>query len=70
VPPAAAVELLDDVLSRLVLGLRVPVVAIAGNHDSPERLSFGSRLLREAGLHLVGGLLDLLFRFGGPSESR
>ncbi|HUU23732.1 MAG TPA: exonuclease SbcCD subunit D [Phycisphaerae bacterium] len=60
VPPAAAVELLDDVLSRIVLGLGVPVIAIAGNHDSPERLSFGSRLLREAGLHLRGDLLGAL----------
>lgn len=54
VPPPEAVALLDDVLSRLVLGMKIPVIAIAGNHDSPERLAFGSRLLRDAGLYLYG----------------
>src|SRR5213593_3535765 len=42
VPPPEAVELLDEVLSRLVLDLKLPVVMIAGNHDSPGRLHFGS----------------------------
>ena len=53
-PPADAVSLLDDVLSRLVLDVRVPVVLIAGNHDSPPRLEFASRVLREKGLHICG----------------
>ncbi len=47
VPPPEAVELLDDILGELVLGVRVPVVMIAGNHDSPGRLGFAARLLRE-----------------------
>lgn len=55
VPPAEAVELLDDVLTRLA-DLRLPVVVIAGNHDSAERLSFGSRLLSARGVHLRGAL--------------
>ncbi len=52
-PPVAAIELLDEVLSRLVLDLRLPVVVIAGNHDSPERLGYGARLVAD-GLLLVG----------------
>ena len=56
VPPSEAVDLLDDVLSRLVLGQRVPVILIAGNHDSPNRLGFGSRLLAAQGLHVYGPL--------------
>ena len=56
VPPAEAVELLDDVMCRVVLDLGVPTFVIAGNHDSPERLSFASRMLRERGLHLSGTL--------------
>jgi len=59
VPPPEAVELLDDVLARLVLGLQIPVVMIAGNHDSPSRLGFGARLLRERGLHIVGDLVPM-----------
>ncbi len=56
VPPADAVRLLDDVLSRLVLDLRVPVIMIAGNHDSPDRLAFGSRVLAGQGLHVFGSV--------------
>jgi len=54
VPPVEAVRLLDDVLRRIVLDLRIPVIAIAGNHDSPERLAFGSSFLAERGLHVAG----------------
>ncbi len=56
VPPPEAVELLNDVLERIVRGLGVPVVMIAGNHDSPTRLGFGSRLLAAEGLHIAGRL--------------
>jgi exonuclease SbcD len=38
----------------LVLGFEVPVVLIAGNHDSPHRLGFGSRLLAAQRLHIFG----------------
>lgn len=53
-PPADAVELLDDTLTRLLIEARIPVVMIAGNHDSGERLGFGSRLLGARGLHVAG----------------
>ena len=56
VPPPEAVELLDDVLCRLVLDVKVPVVMIAGNHDSPGRLHFAARLLHEQKLHVRGNL--------------
>jgi exonuclease SbcD len=59
VPPVEAVELLDDVLNRIVRGLDVPVFMIAGNHDSPERISFASDFLREQGLHVFGTLSDI-----------
>lgn len=56
VPPATAVELLDDVLNQICTQMGVPVVLIPGNHDSAERLSFGSRQLTQAGLHIMGDL--------------
>src|SRR3954471_23370230 len=56
VPPPEAVELLDEVLSRLVIDLKIPVVLIAGNHDSPGRLHFGSRLLAGRRLYVTGTL--------------
>jgi exonuclease SbcD len=56
VPPVEAVQLLSDTLQQLVRGLGVPVVLIAGNHDSAKRLSFGSELLAQRGLYVVGPL--------------
>jgi exonuclease SbcD len=59
VPPAAAVELLDDVLNKICADLGVPVLLIPGNHDSAERLRFASRQLRQAGLHIIGELSQI-----------
>jgi len=56
VPPTEAVELLDDTLAKLLLDEKVPIMMIAGNHDSPERVGFGSKLLAKQGLHVVGTL--------------
>ena len=36
IPPPEAVQLLDEVVSRLVLDRHVPVLMIGGNHDSPD----------------------------------
>jgi exonuclease SbcD len=60
VPPAEAVALLDDTLGKLLIDVGVPVVLIPGNHDSPERLTFGARLLKAGNLHL--------FKQFGPSN--
>ena len=54
VPPTDAVALLDDTLSKILLDYRVPTIMIAGNHDSADRLHFGSRLLTKAGLYVYG----------------
>ena len=50
-PSAEAVLLFDDFLCRLSR-LRIPVMIISGNHDSPERLSFGGRLMELSGIHI------------------
>lgn len=56
VPPADAVRLLDEVIARITRDCAVPVIMIAGNHDSPERLGFGSELLAKQGFHVRGPL--------------
>ena len=53
VPVGTAVELLDDFLTELA-GRNLQVFAISGNHDSPERLDFGSRIMRKNGVHIAG----------------
>ena len=56
IPPTEAVELLDEVLSKIILDLGIKVIMISGNHDSPDRLDFGSRMLRDRGLYIAGKL--------------
>lgn len=51
VPPAEAVQLMDRFLCRLA-ERELPVLVISGNHDSPERLAFASRLIERSGIHL------------------
>ena len=46
-----AVELLDDFLTEL-RARGVPVLLISGNHDSPERLAFGGRVMDSCGIHI------------------
>ena len=51
VPSAEAVELFDSFLTELA-GRHIPVLAIAGNHDSPERIAFGAGLMAPSGVYL------------------
>ena len=51
VPPAEAVTILDDFLSELV-SRHIPVLLISGNHDSAERIAYGSRIMQSSGIYL------------------
>ncbi len=51
VPSAEAVQLFDDFLCRLA-ARDLPTFLISGNHDSPERLAFGGRLMQASGIHI------------------
>ena len=51
VPSAEAVTVFDDFLCRLA-ARKLPVLIISGNHDSPERLSFGGRLMQGSGIYI------------------
>ncbi|MDD3213553.1 MAG: exonuclease SbcCD subunit D [Eubacteriales bacterium] len=51
IPSADAVKLLDEFLTQLA-ARELPVVIISGNHDSAERLAFGSRLLTAKNIFL------------------
>lgn len=54
IPSAEAVRLFDDFLCSL--GERgQQVFVISGNHDSPDRLAFGSRLMDPGGIHISPG---------------
>lgn len=51
IPSAEAIQLFDDFLCKLA-NQQLQVFIISGNHDSPERLAFGSRIMDASGIHL------------------
>ena len=51
IPPAEAVELFDNFLYKLSQR-NIKVFIISGNHDSAERIAFGSRLFDKSGIYL------------------
>lgn len=52
VPAAEAVQVFDDFLTSLnEMGL--PVFMISGNHDSPERVSYGGRLMKKSSIYVA-----------------
>lgn len=53
-PPTEAVDLLYKTLKRLTNNGRRPVIAIAGNHDSPDRVESPDPLARECGIIFTG----------------
>lgn len=58
-PTEAAVRMWDRFITRMA-DLRVPVLAVSGNHDSGARLAVGSDLIARAGIHIAGELDDVL----------
>lgn len=56
-PPVESVELFYKTLKRLAKNGQRPVIAIAGNHDSPDRIEAPDPLARECGI-LFAGYID------------
>lgn len=50
IPPVEAIDLFDDFLTTLS-NWNIPVFIISGNHDSAERVSFGSNLMKSSGVY-------------------
>ncbi len=53
-PPVEAVDLFYRTLKKLAQNGRRPVIAIAGNHDSPDRIEAPDPLARECGIIFAG----------------
>ena len=51
VPSAEAVALFDSFLSKIT-AVCPHIFIISGNHDSPERIAFGSHIMEKSGVHL------------------
>ncbi len=53
-PPAAAEEMFFNSATALAKNCQRPVIVIAGNHDSPDRLMASSEILRPYGVFVLG----------------
>lgn len=58
IPPVEAVELLNETFKKILIDNGVKIIAISGNHDSGERLDFGSKILEKEGLFIAGLIED------------
>jgi exonuclease SbcD len=59
VPPADAVEALDNFFDEISTELQLPIIMISGNHDSAKRLGFGAAHMRQSGLHILNTVSDV-----------
>ena len=50
-----AIGLFDSLITELS-ARRIPTVIISGNHDGPERMAVGTKLLSQVGIHIVNSL--------------
>lgn len=58
-PSKEAVALANKVLTRLIQEVNVPVLVIAGNHDSSERVEYGADLLATNRLYIEGTVKEV-----------
>ena len=52
IPSGEAVKVFDNFLTDLTAATSAKILIISGNHDSPDRLSFASRLLENKGIYV------------------
>lgn len=69
-PPNESTELLYKTLKKLARNANVPVIAIAGNHDSPDRINVADVLARENGIIFIGHPNDVVPEFEVENKFR
>ena len=60
IPPKEAVSLANRVFTKLTQEVGLPVLVIAGNHDSNERIEYGAELLAGSNLHIEGTTKEII----------
>lgn len=53
-PPKEAVSLAHQIFSYIINDLQIPLLVIAGNHDSDIRIEYANDLLEKSGLYIEG----------------
>lgn len=67
VPSEEAVRVLDDFLCTLA-ALKIETFIISGNHDSDERLNFGSSLFEHNGIHIFSKYNGMMYQYKYADE--
>lgn len=60
-PNKAAIQLLENTINTLNLEMNIPLVIISGNHDSKERLNYGSKWFEKSQLYIRTSLEDMCY---------
>ncbi|MGL4192261.1 exonuclease SbcCD subunit D [Vibrio misgurnus] len=60
VPPTAAIDLLDEVVSVICGELNTPLLLIPGNHDGAKRLGFAAKQMKNSGLHIFADFEQMM----------
>lgn len=53
-----AIKLFNEFLTKVCKEFKIPIAIITGNHDSPERISVASQILKDSGVYIVSHLDD------------
>ena len=56
IPPAEAINCLNEFLDKAINVYKMTVLIISGNHDSSDRLEFASGIMGKQGLHIIWNL--------------
>jgi|GEM_PF-100060 len=59
-PSLDATQLLDEVISNIIIDSKIPVYAITGNHDSARRMNFGTTFFKRNNFYLNTNIEDAI----------
>ncbi len=60
VPPTAAIDLLNKVVTQICDELKTPMILISGNHDGAQRLGFAANQMKRSGLHIISNYDEMV----------
>ncbi|MGN0551712.1 MAG: exonuclease SbcCD subunit D [Acutalibacteraceae bacterium] len=60
IAPPQAIELFESILLTVGLKYKIPLLAISGNHDSPERIAPAAELMKKSNIFICTKLKDSL----------
>lgn len=59
IPMPESIRLVDEIITKIILDFKLPIIIISGNHDSPDRLAFGSKIFSSNKLFIKTSINDV-----------